>query len=449
MRSYPSVQLASRARVWSGRCAVAPLLLLVLLMAASCSVGQSTGTPTPHPQASGAVYVMALDPHSGIATAYALHLADGRTAWQAQVSAVGNGGGVFAGSTVYLSFVIPQPSSQVGTTLEARNATTGALLWQKVQTSGEVVPLAATNGSVFVQVITYSGGSLTTIIEALRASDGAPLWSHAMNGNLSSLTASAVVGAGALYFDTTATTPATGAYTLHALDTSTGAERWQLSLQNALAGAPVFDGNALYLAEQYSHTGVQSSTPTSHILAVNASDGKTLWQTTPPVPGAAGSVAVNGGIVCYTFAQVNHSGGGVVALRSGDGSLVWQAFLHGGAFPLTMQSGVAYVIDSDVIQAPSNSTTQALDAYDAATGKLLFARDFPDLHYPILSILGNANGALPQVAQGALYVIAQSATQGATPQPLSIVLALSASDGSQKWARALTGEPLSGFIAAH
>src|SRR5260221_3430254 len=237
----------------------------------------------------------------------------------------------------------------------------------------------------------------------------------------------------------TSTTPPT--YSLLALDTGTGKPLWQLALQSPLGGssAPVLSAGVLYLAEQYFQAST-GYTPRSVILAIKASDGTVLWQTTP-VAAAAGNVVVSDGTVCYSYISVNGSRGGIVALHVADGSLSWQATTQsGGPVPLAAGNGVLYAVDQGKWALVGLQLT--LHAYDASTGKSIFEQPFPSL--PV-QLVPDAYMQL-QVVGGAIYLVtwgvpAQTSSPTAERQQMSVVLALSASDGSLKWDHTSDGVP--------
>jgi outer membrane protein assembly factor BamB len=173
-----------------------------------------------------------------------------------------------------------------------------------------------------------------------------------------------------------------------------------------------------------------------------------LWHATPPVAASAGNLVVTKETVCYTYSPVNDSaqqGVGIVALHAADGSLAWQAAPNAlGPVALAASNGVLYAVEPSATASAASSLT--LHAFDASTGRTLFDRPFPNLPVQLVS----DNSAPPQVADGATYLLYTAVQPGRSgpPQPLSVVLALSTSDGRPKWVRTFNGEASFGDFVA-
>jgi outer membrane protein assembly factor BamB len=440
LRSGLSSGLRLRARRGALVILIAALTLLLAATACGASPTITTPTATSTPQEHGALYVIAgnqgpAGPAS--ATVYALGLSDGKLLWHnSQLSGV-VGTAALGGGTLYVGSVQRIGSGPSQGTFAALNASTGALLWHHTPSAGFELPLAANGDAVFADEFAFLNTQAPPMqtLQALRASDGTPLWSAAQNGSVNSL---ATVGNGALYLVTssgataTSTTPPT--YGLLALDTGTGKPLWHLALQGPMnAPTPVLSGGVLYLSEEhFQGVGLAS------ILAVRASDGTVLWHT--PLVGKvpSGGVVVSDGTVCYS------SGGGIVALHAADGSLSWQTstqFSNGPVSLASSDNSTIYALHTTTTKSQSGvSVATTLLAFDASSGKSLLTHPFPSL--PIQAEF--ENGVQPQVAGGVLYVVGigvptQENTTTAQPQTISIVLALNASDGSLKWDRTLNG----------
>lgn len=445
----PAAPHAPRLRPWARRSIVALLAIGGLLAATACDTNSTTTlhatTSTPQ-QVHGALYVFATNqgPTGPAGTdVYALDLSAGKLLWHSPRSGT-EAGAAIGGGTLYLGTAQAGSALPQGA-LETLNASTGMSGWQKMQSPGIYVPLAASSDAVFTDAFTFvnSQGPPRESVQALRASDGAPLWSFAVGQPGAAATSpTATLGDGALYLVTaseaTATFKALPTYTLLALDTGTGKPLWRLALQSSLPvfTAPVLSNGVLYLSEQYFPGAGPGSPPSSFILAVRVRDGAVLWRSTPL--GASGSVVVSGGMVYYSYGLMDGPGGGIVALRAADGSSSWQATTQsGGPVPLAAGDGVLYTAEQS---KSATAVVLKLHAYDASTGRTIFERPFPSL--PIQPDLGP--GSPLQVVAGSIYLVvtgvsAQTGTLATPPQPVSIVLALNASDGSLKWGRTLLG----------
>jgi outer membrane protein assembly factor BamB len=414
----------------------------------------------PSPQPSGALYLVASNQSvNGSLTSdlYALGLTDGKQRWHVQVP--GAGTAALGGTTLYVGVVQVGNSGPTGSTIEALNAATGATLWQRPQPTGVVEPIGAHGDAVFAEVITFTsaGGAPSTAIEALRASDGTPVWTAAQGG--ASIPGTAV-GDTALYVVTgslaTATSTTPPAFTLRAFDTATGKPLWHLALQGAPAGPSglVLSNGVLYLAEQIVSNSGKTVGATSPLLAVRASDGAVLWQNASPAASIVGSLVVSGGTVCYSYGQVTSQDGGLVALRAADGHLSWQAATQApGSVALAADASSIYALESTTTKSPTSASVQTtLLAFDATSGAARPPHLFPSL--PVQADLETQTR--PQVVDGVLYVVGTSVPTSpggpgpATPAaaPVSVVLAVRAQDGSLIWDHTVTGniEPLL-FIA--
>jgi outer membrane protein assembly factor BamB len=243
-------------------------------------------------------------------------------------------------------------------------------------------------------------------------------------------------------------------FTLVALDISDGKPLWQQVLKGipTEVTAPALADGMLYLSEQpqqvfaVSPTGTPGApgptgiVPTSTIIARKASDGSVLWQTMAQSPGSTTSLLVTHGMVFYSYQGLGGPGGGIFALHAADGSAAWQ-LLTGQSQPeqlLAVDGAHAFAV-SQTKSAIAVSPT--LHAYDAATGVASFQKPFPTL--PLQVFVAGKDGQA-QVAGGTLYLVQEAlplatGTPTDEPQMETLVLALSATDGSAKWHRTLAG----------
>ena len=437
-----------RGRAAPGALAALIATLAMPLAISACSAGGATAQPTatPIPQARGTLYISTLNKslNGGPSAAlYALNLADGAQLWSAQLESGEFGAVVPAGGAVYVAAITQPQNSKSGApaaSLEALNATSGAKIWAVARPSTVMTPFAANRDAVFAYAFAVQPGASApplTMIEALRASDGAPLWT--VPGGVYP---GQYIGqdSRALYLLSTSKDQngqVNGG--LVALGVADGKQLWSRALPNISGGgsAPALDAGIIYLNGQNVPTGPTSAPPTSVILAIRASDGSILWQKAPPNILAAGSLAVTGGTVSFAYTQFNGPGSGIMGLRASDGALAWQTPLtNTGQMQLGGGGGVLYG------QAAYGGGALWLLTYNARDGKAIYQKQFPNL--PIQANSGGI-GAAPVVVGGTVFVVAQGeALATGTPTaaglpPVSVVVALNASDGSLKWDRALTG----------
>jgi outer membrane protein assembly factor BamB len=421
-----------------------------------CNASGSTAAPTATPanQGRGSLYVFTFTKSASgapTATTNALDLARGATRWQKQAD--GDIVGVAATSgAIYLGEVQVTQNGQGGTpnaTLIALDSS-GGVHWKKTLASSVIAPLAATSDTVFsaTQTISASGMPSPSVIEALHASDGSLVWRAPQTGAVSGQWAT--LTSDTLYVVASSLSKAASGgvtFSLVALDPSNGKARWSLTLQSAptFGSQLTVESGIIYLAEQYFESGQQQA-PTSVILAVRASDGKVVWQASPPEPGAAGNVVVTAGMVCYGYQSVNGPGGGLIGLRASDGQLAWQDTVTSDVGPVNLAAADGLLYTQDSTKTPT-ALASTLHAYDARTGKTVFNRPFPSLPAQIVA----SGGTPPLIAGGVVYltlqaVPEQASTAEAGPPGLTVVLALSAHDGSLVWDRTLNGSSGSGEV---
>ena len=206
--------------------------------------------------------------------------------------------------------------------------------------------------------------------------------------------------------------------TVSALRTGNGTLLWRSSINGGVGDQPVVAGGVVYVTAS---TDITTSTDvTATLYALRASDGAQLWHFTNN--GPVGSVAVGGGVsigpaiyapvVANGVVYVGVQGDKVLALRAGDGTLLWQFSDHLiGLRSPQLVDGVVYVAAANDVQQGN------IYALRASDGKLLW-------HYRTSAFL---NGTT--VIDGVAYVTSQD----------GILIALRTSDGHQLWQRALGG----------
>jgi outer membrane protein assembly factor BamB len=168
-------------------------------------------------------------------------------------------------------------------------------------------------------------------------------------------------------------------------------------------------------------------------VAIRGSDGAILWQKAPPGVIATGPVVVAAGHVCFGYSLFNAPGGGIMALRASDGSPAWQTSLPNiPQVELAGGAGARY----SLLPGAGASGLPSLTAYSASTGKALYQHPFPSLPVQFIPAFEQP----PVVTGGTLYVVApaEPATGPPSktgPQPLTVLMALNASNGGLKWYR--------------
>lgn len=197
-----------------------------------------------------------------------------------------------------------------------------------------------------------------------------------------------------------------------ALRTNDGTLLWRSRIDGAVGDQPVVVDGVVYVTA--------STDTTATLYALRARDGVQLWHYASNGPVAP--VALDGGtsvgpaiyapIVANGVVYVGVQGDKVLALRAGDGTLLWQFSDHLiGLRPPHLVNGVVYV-------AAANDAQQGnVYALRASDGRLLW-------HYRTSTFLSETT-----VIDAAAYVTSQD----------GVLIALRTSDGHQLWQRALGG----------
>jgi outer membrane protein assembly factor BamB len=233
----------------------------------------------------------------GARTLYALRASDGKQLWAAS-------GSWEATEADHIYMRVEQNDSgnqHTSTFLEARQASTGKLLWHTRQDA--LFQIAGTSAqSVFLYGTFYSANSMngTPELTALDASTGSPRWkvpltAPALTGVYSNDRLSAQVEAGIVYLNTVA-----GG--ISAYDEESGALLWNRAFASGFNPTmPWFVSHGtIYLSSD-------------HLYALRASDGAIIWQTDPAI------IALDPDQnIIYTLDNPHLS-----ALRAQDGQVLW------------------------------------------------------------------------------------------------------------------------------
>ncbi len=340
----------------------------------------------------------------GLHSMYALQASTGKQLWRIATSDL-VGWSVLANSGVL--YTIASPPENGYDSIEAWDGRSGALLWSRTlwgQTGGVSVvmgatpPLVVANGVVYV-CASPGGGDFR--IYALRASDGAPLWSHDLNtGMLPEPLDRILVSNGVIYLSSSENalaalsakngsllwndgpagvnslpTVANGIlyvsintqYDLGphvddfaAVSAATGKVLWHYTLNGGPIGSAVVVGNTVYI-------GSDENT----VYAFDANSGMLRWSSEMDqlhaLPRSDDQSVFVGSVTANTV-LVGSEDGYVIALQADTGALRWY-YQSAGLYtaPTVAQGGVVYV-QSDY----PDTAVIAMSALDIQSGHLLW-----------------------------------------------------------------------------
>jgi outer membrane protein assembly factor BamB len=364
----------------------------------------------------GVVYVTSFTGQNGPGHIYALRASDGTVLWHFNSSSYVYLSPSGDGNTLYVA-------AQEGVT--ALQANNGALLWHVATSNPGSDNPTVDNGIVYVTT-SSSGGS--SILSALRATDGRLLWQHKADSYLSIST----LAHGVLYL--------TSKGALLALEASNGHLLWQRAIDadimqplQLINGVIYLTGTKILLPPAALNPNPSQELAAFHPLpkstarmtpagpalpakegrstlyALRASDATVLWQY-PLLNGAnswASWFAVENDVVyASAFATTNgaNDSGEIYALHSQDGSLIWHDRVQASPNSAALVNGVIY------LNANSSSQVNAVYAIRADNGHELWSYPLNGSAYttPILvgTILcvGATNGTVYglQAAKGKL-----------------------------------------------
>ena len=212
------------------------------------------------------------------------------------------------------NFLTAKNSYDLRITLVALATTDGHVAWQSaVQTSGEgdapgyTFPPVSQNGAVYLGY--YYDHPVDTqntvrhgVIEALDAATGTLRWRRELGTELNGAPvvdgATVYISASVLHTENQQAPTESGL--LAALDTQTGAVRWQRALDAATGMAASAAGRVyLIMSEQFA----------AHALALNANDGSIAWDYTSDAPLTRGGDAENSASSAPCRSAVGFCGG--------------------------------------------------------------------------------------------------------------------------------------------
>jgi outer membrane protein assembly factor BamB len=264
------------------------------------------------------------------------------------------------------------------------------------------------------------------VVETLDPATGAPRWRREVATEIASepvvasstvyVVASLAQGGGQQFQETGL---------VEALDSQSGAVRWQRAVDATPSSPAVADGQVFVMASQQFG---------GHLLALSANDGSVIWDYTADAPISIGGDTENGGPTAplvhnhlvYVQATDREASGtanlALLALNTRDGSVAWR-YQTGGisATPAFNQSGDTLCVSAFL---PSQLGGTSVVAGLAATSGLLRWH------------MTTADGLSGCIPGGNVFYF----TEGSASQPGS-VLALNSQDGRQLW-KAPTSSPV-------
>ncbi len=329
------------------------------------------------------------------------------------------------------NFLTAKNSYDLRITLVALATTDGHVAWQSaVQTSGEGdapgyrFPPVSQNGAVYVGY--YYDHPVDTqntvrhgVIEALDAATGTLRWRRELGTELNGAPvvdgATVYISASVLHTENQQAPTESGL--VAALDTQTGAVRWQRAL-DAPPGMVASAAGRVYL--------IMSEQFAAHALALNANDGSIAWDYTSDAPLTRGGDAENsassaplvvGGRVLVEATERAADGSGqlkLVALDADNGHVAWQRQTQGiAATPAVNQSGDTICL-SDYVSEQDTSDILGLAVADGAQ------------RWSVKAMPGIVSGCS---ASGESFYL----TQRASDMKSGTVFALNSQDGKQLW----------------
>ena len=297
----------------------------------SADVGAATGSPA---VANGTVYVATrgtdTDAYEDNGGLYALDAATGEVQWRTENAHRGDpfvadgvvyvanaaydaatgerlwyGTGTLAGvsdGTAYL---------HNGSTVWAHDAATGEVQWRaRLPTSADTVDAegAVTSDRVYLTVETANASHP---VYALSTDDGSVAWTHAVEASSDDVRAN-LVSAPAVHDGSVYVSARGDTATVHALDATTGDERWSYDTPADHLSAPTVGNDTVYLGGRYfsklAEVGDTVAPATVAVYALDATDGTERWNY---------STGETSGLVAY--APVVDDGRAYVTVREWNG----------------------------------------------------------------------------------------------------------------------------------
>jgi outer membrane protein assembly factor BamB len=276
----------------------------------------------------------------------ALHASDGSVAWTSDPTGLLAGRAVLSDTALYaITYTGATATATTPPTfsLVALGISDGKPLWHQTVAGppvGELGPMLSGGALYLVEEPTTPPGAgvvPSSIIEAVKASDGTRLWhTTSLAGTAAmSLLANAE---GIFYTYSSVATPGGGLVALHASD---GSVAWQATVSNAAPTLLAADGGVVYTKEV---SGKSAAGPSLSLRAFDAQNGTARFERPFPtlplqlLPKGSGPGTIGGGAL-YLIAVAVHAGtpavayeqlqSFVLALRASDGKALWNRALDG------------------------------------------------------------------------------------------------------------------------
>ncbi|WIG59907.1 MAG: hypothetical protein OJF49_002655 [Ktedonobacterales bacterium] len=326
----------------------------------------------------------------GASALHALRATDGSIRWR---SAPANHPDIMLGAPLLANGVIYTYTSSAtyssdgarqNQQLVAARASDGTVLWH---TTVPGLLDFNTQPAIFGGILYnfgYSNGSTnnspTSVLSAVRATDGALLWHNSYPFNVYTFE---VLGDTLYVISSENSTPQpTTQQTIWqsvALNISDGTMLRKTALLTTTLPAPVYPyatnqyvlhGDTLYTCEQ-----------DGNALATRIADGKPLWRYAPPTSSSDTTNTCTLTVTDDTVYVSSQPSDGLVALRAADGKLLWR-FPKASVSIEGMRNGVVYVevpgsACSNYPALAGNPPTDTLYALDTATGAIHWQRTLP------------------------------------------------------------------------
>jgi outer membrane protein assembly factor BamB len=219
-------------------------------------------------------------------------------------------------------------ANTLSTHLLAIRSLSGTLAWdENVAEEDSQFPSSIVNNTIYVGLVALS---------AINAQNGKVLWQYLLPPQTGIKTTPVVAG-GTVYFGTMALQTKQPEQ-LIAVDATTGKKRWALSLKSTGLRDVVVGGGVIMLS------GMDLSTETGWVDAVNAQNGHLLWQK-PFSPDLSAPIEADG--ILYITEDIFSSDGSdnttLDAINIHTGTVEWSI---AGAEPSLFVSGILYSIDA-------------------------------------------------------------------------------------------------------